>query len=380
MSETANYPRKIPFSARVFGLGLGVAGVVYLILGGYLAMNGHETAMKRQKSTASQTVAIQREASEMKAPPHEMFGPPVPAPHETVPVEESSHTEAPEPSHDEHPAPESEDVSGTALTNAPVDGLYEDTADGRLPKIRDTDRLTPFDAYRRPFKTASAVSAISIVVMDIGISDNGTQAALNDLPPDISLAINPYAQNPDFWSNEARVKGHEIWVELPVESDLYPMDDPGPQTLLIGAIEKQNLNKLNWTLSRTVGYAGIVTGYQPALMKSDTDARPVLRALYSRGLGFVDGESQPTDFSATLAAEMNGPYAHNNIWIDTPATAEHIALSLRQLEVLAQGNGSSIGFIHPSPISLTMIQDWIKTLPEKNIVLAPLSVQAGTKK
>jgi polysaccharide deacetylase 2 family uncharacterized protein YibQ len=396
MTEAAGTSRKISFSARAFGLGLGVAAMIYLALGVYLAMNGAATIAKRQEKLASQTIAIARGDPAPPTPepveqPREMFGPPAPgiaetpvtpppvvAPSETALTETPRVTETPPAA--EIPVAAESETAPAALPAVPVDGLYEDTADGRLPVIRENDKLTPFNAYKRPFKApAPGVPVISIVVMDLGISDNGTQAALNDLPPDVSVAINSYAPNPDFWSNEARAKGHETWIEMPVESDLYPLNDSGPQTLLINAVEKQNLNKLNWTLSRTSGYAGVVTGYQPALMKSDSDSRPILKAIYSRGLGFVDGEPQPTELGELMAAESNSPYAHNNIWIDIPPTPDHIAISLRQLEVLAQGNGSAIGFIHTSPISLKTLQSWFKTLPEKGIVLAPLSVQTEMK-
>ncbi|HEY8189216.1 MAG TPA: divergent polysaccharide deacetylase family protein [Micavibrio sp.] len=399
MADTVGALRKIPFSAKAFGLGLGVAAMIYLALGVYLAMNGAATIAKRQEKLASQTIAIERAGHTPPPPaepaeqPHEMFGPPEPGvvaetpppvmPPETVLAETPPAAEIPtatQPATTPLETAPPKTIPEITLPAVPIDGLYEDTADGRLPVIRKNDKLTPFNAYKRPFKApAPGVPVISIVVMDLGISDNGTQAALNDLPPDVSVAINSYASNPDFWSNEARTKGHETWIEMPVESDLYPLNDSGPQTLLINAVEKQNLNKLNWTLSRTSGYAGVITGYQPALMKSDSDSRPILKAIYSRGLGFVDGEPQPTEMGELMAEETNSPYAHNNIWIDIPPASDHIAVSLRQLEVLAQGNGSAVGFIHTSPISLKMLQSWLKTLPEKGIVLAPLSAQTDIK-
>ena len=263
-----------------------------------------------------------------------------------------------------------------ALPRAPVDALYEDTADDRLPVIRKSDKLTPFAAYRRPFTPVSGKRIVSIVVMDLGISDTATKAAIADLPPDISLVIDPYSTNPDFWSTEARSAGHEIWLKLPVEGSLYPMDDSGPQTLMINALEKQNINKLNWVLSRTTGYVGVVTAEDPNYIKAANAARPVLNSLFARGLGFVDGDTAPEGTPASIAAGLKAPYGHNNVWVDVPVTTAHIAASLRQLEVLAEGSGQAIGFIHATPMSLEMLQRWISGLPGKNIILAPLSAQA----
>lgn len=365
----------LPFSSRSFALGLGGGGAVLLVIFAYLGLSSAATIAARQEKLASHTVIIEREAAAPIATP---FGPFLP-PEEQSPDE----TATAEPGQPVTPVeslttPEEQAVPEviTTLPRAPIDGLYEDTVDGRLPVIRKSDKLTPFSAYRRPFTPVPGKRAISIVVMDLGISDTATKSVIADLPPDVSLVIDPYSTNPDFWSTEARSAGHEVWLKLPVESSLYPMDDTGPQTLMINALEKQNINKLNWVLSRTTGYAGVVTDEDPNYIKAANAARPVLSSLFTRGLGFVDGDTTPEEMPASVAAGLGGPYAHNNVWVDVPATSAHVAASLRQLEVLAEGNGHAVGFIHATPMSLEMLKNWIAGLPDKNIVLAPLSAQA----
>lgn len=350
-------------SVKAFGLGIGVVAAAYVLLLGYLWYKGPETLERRAEKLASQTVVIEREEY------HEKLGPPAPAqtvetPSEAPPTE----THAVVPS--DHPAVEEQN-----LTKAPVEGLYEDTANGRLPLIRTMDKLTPFEAYRRPFTPVAGKPIVSVVVMNIGISDTASKAVMSEISPEVSVAVTPYATEPDFWLNESRIKGHEVWLELPVEPELYPMDDSGPQTLLVNALEKQNNNKLIWAMSRGTGYAGFVTGGESAFMKSANDVRPVMGEIYKRGLGFIDGDTTPSDIPANMATGLNAPYARNDVWIDVPATPEHIAASLRQLEVLAQSQGTAIGFIHSTPTGLKMLQGWIDGLPQKGIVLAPVSAQ-----
>ncbi|MBI2233779.1 MAG: divergent polysaccharide deacetylase family protein [Micavibrio aeruginosavorus] len=362
----------LPFSSRSFALGLAGGGAALLLLFAYLALNGAATIAARQEKLAAHTVIIERTGA--------LFGPFQPAqrpPEEAAPVEEALKAPPAEPGEAGVARPETP-MAAEAITlpRAPVDGLYEDTVDGRLPVTRKSDKLTPFAAYRRPFTPVPGKRIVSIVVMDLGISDTATKSAIANLAPDVSLVIDPYSTNPDFWSTEARNAGHEIWLKLPVESSLYPMDDTGPQTLMINALEKQNINKLNWVLSRTTGYAGVVTDEDPNYIKAANAARPVLNSLFARGLGFVDGDTTPEETPASIAAGLGAPYGHNDVWVDVPATTAHVAASLRQLEVLAEGNGQAVGFIHATPLSLEMLQRWISGLPDKNIVLAPLSAQA----
>ena len=383
-AEAASRP-PIAFSSRAFGLGM--AGVLGLgaLLAGYAWLNGASTLAAREEKLASQTVLIQYEEAILSGaePQPEMFGPPKPEIQNIKPEPENPAEQiAAQPEHGEAPvtAPPPKADEPLALARAPLDGLYEDTKDGRLPKIRNEDKLTPFQAYRRPFTAPAGKPVISIAVMGLGISEKATQDVIDRLPPEATLVLDPYSTNPDFWMNEARSDGHEVWLKLPVETDLYPLDDPGPQTLMINGLERQNLNKLNWVLSRGAGYAGIVTGYNAAFTKAPNALRPALNEIYRRGLGFFEGDPQPGETAASMANSVNAPYAHNNVWIDLPSTHEHLAASLRQLEVLAQGQGSSIGIIHATPMSMEMLIDWISGLDAKGFVLAPLSAQADPKK
>lgn len=399
-----------PFSIRAFGYGMGVAGLLAGVALVYLWLNGPETMAARQAKLATQTVVIERigtvaakaapaedhAATTAAAPttataiinPAEQHpvadddtGPTVttaePAPNTTQDITQDTIT-TPPPAETYTAAPMNDSaISAGGLPRAPLEGLYQDGNDGRLPVIRSTDRMTPFHAYRRPFTPVAGKSVISIAIIDIGMSDTASKSALADLPADISMVINPYAMDPNNWVGAARNDGHEAWMILPVESDFYPLNDSGPQTLMINAAERQNLVKLMWAMSRAQGYAGFVTGESPAFMKSPDDVRPVMNDIYGRGLGFVDGDLSPADTAASMAAGMNSPYASANVWVDRPTTSEHISASLRQLEVLAQSNSPAIGFVTASPLAIRMVKDWVATLEGKGIILAPLSAQTA---
>lgn len=407
--------KPIPFSFKAFGLGFGACGLLYGAAIAVLWANAPATQTRNDSRLASQTVVIERDAY------HPKFGPPAPAPvkqqdvppvtaTETPPAAADSHAteiitdhsagdnatpdthEAATEHHEEKTAPSAttpddhhaavEDHSTPATTTAvklpaaPIDGLYEVTPDGPLPIVRTADKVRPFDAYRRPFTAIQGSHIVSVIVVDLGLSDVRSTEALAELPDDVSVAVNPYAAKPDVWMNKAREAGHEPWMFLPVETDMYPMNDPGPQTLLISAAGKQNLNKLTWVLSRAQGYAGVVTGESPAFLKSANDVHPVFSDIYKRGLGFVDGDINAAPIPLSIASGFNAPYASATVWIDSPATQEHISASLRQLEVLAQSGQPAIGFVRSSPLTLRLLKGWAETLPQKKITLAPLSAQA----
>lgn len=340
---------------KAFISGVIAVAMLYGLLAAELRHLAPYTLKHLQARLPSVTVAIEFPSV------RELYGPPAPKtppPNPTGNIRTSTET--------------------TALPAAPIDGLYESSPKGRLPVIRKSDGMTPFKAYRRAFDRSSAKGPIvSIAVMDIGISSSASTAALTEMPPEVSLDLSPYATDPDKLVAAAREKGHEVWLTLPVESDDYPRVDTGANTLLIGMPEQQNAIKLAQTLASTVGYAGVITSHNPAFMRSLSDMKPVLNALYDRGLGFVDSSETPGAEPQTLALHRNAPYASVDEWIDMPATPEDIQKALTKLEQKAREHGSAVGLIRPLPVSYQEITKWIAGLKDRGLVLAPLSAQTG---
>src|SRR5215469_16204715 len=143
--------------------------------------------------------------------------------------------------------------AGRALVADPA--LIEATQQGPLPRIADDGRM-PMNAYAPPSAPESR-PRIALVVSGLGISARETAAALDHLPPQVTLAFAPYADDVQRWVSEARRRGHEVLLEVPMEPFDFPESDPGPHTLRAGQEEDSNIQRLDWALSRFTGYAGV---------------------------------------------------------------------------------------------------------------------------
>lgn len=371
-----------PFSSRHFAMGMGVVAILCGGLAGWSALKGRAVLSSHIATMPSRSAEILWPESVPSSPiiPQNHIAIDVPAPDITPPAPE----EKSDPEITATPAtPEIEQAAATdtqIITRdaTPLVGLYETTQWGRLPIIRKEDKLTPFQAYRRPFDREAAGNKpiISVAVYGLGLSDSATNAALR-LPPDISLILSPYMNTPELWTHEARERGHEIWLSLPLETKDYPLVDPGPQTALIGAPEKENLGKLYWTMGRATAYAGFVTPPDSSFVKSEADMRPFLTRIYGRGLGFIDGSLLPPLIPQTMARSMNGAYGTIDVWADHIVDEDSILDAFTQAEKLAARQGYAAVIIRPFPLSYKLLTEWLATLPEKNIILAPLSAQTG---
>src|SRR5690606_25577367 len=107
----------------------------------------------------------------------------------------------------------------------PDRALIEDSEIGPLP-TRGEDGRRPFDAYARPWSGARG-ARVAIVIGGLGVSQSGTQRAIEQLPPEVTLAFASGGNSLDRWMQAARREGHEVLMQVPLEPFDYPQVDPG---------------------------------------------------------------------------------------------------------------------------------------------------------
>ncbi|WP_419755855.1 divergent polysaccharide deacetylase family protein [Brevundimonas sp.] len=122
-----------------------------------------------------------------------------------------------------------------------------------------------------------------------------TRAAIERLPPEVTLSFVPYADNLQSWIDQARAQGHEVMLEMPMEPTGYPDNDPGPYTLLADGGADDVAAKMDWLLSRATGYFGVTNYLGDRFASSDTGMNAFLTVLRQKGVAFLDdGSFQPS--------------------------------------------------------------------------------------
>lgn len=265
--------------------------------------------------------------------------------------------------------------AGKALLADPA--LILNTPQGPLPRIADDGR-TPMQAYAAP--AAAGPRKIAIVVRGLGISAAATRAALDSLPPAVTLAFAPYARDVSKWVAEARARGHEVLLEVPMEPYDFPDSDPGPHTLRGAGGEGANIERLNWALTRATGYAGVTNLMGQRFLSNPDALAPVLTYLSRHGLYFFDDGSATQSVAPLVAGQVGAPLVQSNAAIDTIQTALEIDHGLSDLEKSARANGSATGSAFLYPVSLSRIAAWAKDLHARGFVLVPVSAIVNPKK
>ena len=245
-------------------------------------------------------------------------------------------------------------------------------ANATLPRIAADGRMA-MQVYAAGFDRSSRRPRVGLLIAGFGLNEAESNKALRDLPGGVSFAVSPYATGLDTLLSRVRFAEHEYLLSVPMEPQIYPLNDPGPRALMTNQTADENLQRLSWALSRIAGYVG-VTGALGAMRGERFAAQveqmdPVLAEVGRRGLLYID----PRPGVGGGAARLPHVWSRDvDLVVDEPV--EDIDARLADLERLARDKGSALGLAGaPRPVTVQRILLWSNGLTDRGLILAPVS-------
>ena len=262
----------------------------------------------------------------------------------------------------------------SGLVKAPVAGLTRTSPYGAVP-AKAADGRTPFKVYARPYEAVPNTKPVSLIIGGLGINQTLTQRAINELPAEITLSFAAHAPNLQDQIDAARARGHEVLLEIPMESEEFDPAEPGADwALRVGsAAATQNKRNLDRLLSRASGYFA-VTNYNGGLFLQRSDnVVPMMTALEAAGVGFVFDGSVNAPSLSTLANASRLPFLKAFALIDANPDSASINGELGQMTSLAQSGTAPVGVGFTFPQTIDAVSEWTASLESKGLTLAPVS-------
>ena len=243
---------------------------------------------------------------------------------------------------------------------------------GTLPK-RSEDGKVAWQVYSSPSAANEERPRIAIIVTNMGLNKQQTTSAIKTLPAAVTFAFSPYGLALNDWRNLARSTGHEVLLLSPMEPLNYPKTHPGKLSMFTANDSLENIDILHRVMGEMVGYVGMMNYMGSKFMTVQPKLRPILTEMNIRGLMFVDGNTTPFSTGASIAQGIGLPRAYVDAHIDRIPSEEEILIQLQDLENLAKSRGVAVGIAHNYPISITLLQKWISTLPDQGFQLVPIT-------
>lgn len=261
------------------------------------------------------------------------------------------------------------------VAHLPDKALIEDSETGPLP-IRSADGRRPFDVYARPWSGARG-ARVAIVIGGLGVSQTGTQYAIDRLPAEVTLGFASQGNSLQRWMQTARRKGHELVMQVPLEPFDYPNVDPGRNTLTVDGSVEANLKNLRWALSRITNYTGIMN-YMGARFTADAAAMgPVMDELGKRGLLYLDDGSSARSVAPELALKAAVPIATADGPIDAVRDRGEILKKLDEMERVARAKGFALATGSAFDVTVDAVSSWVEEAKRRGIEIVPVSAVAN---
>ena len=208
---------------------------------------------------------------------------------------------------------------------------------------------------------------VAFIVDGLGLSATATDAAINKLPAAVTLAFSPYTRGLKMWVDKAKAKGHEVLIEVPMESKQFPAEDPGPLGLLTSLEAKDNQERLDSILKDATGAVGIYDDMGSKFRESSEHINTVFAKLKTANLFYVQGTQ------GMRTGEPGVPTATADVVVDERPFRAAIDARLDYTERLAKYQGSAIAALSAKPVSYERLVLWLAQAQKKGIVLTPVS-------
>ncbi len=266
------------------------------------------------------------------------------------------------------------------LMPAPDQRLVRKSRFGMLPRI-GKDGSTPLEVYARPLvmpgKLKNSAPRLAIVIGGMGLSEVTTRAAIQALPAAVSFAFAPYGKSLQAQVSSARLAGHEVLLQVPMEPFDLVGQGPGPRLLRASCDRKQMKERLHWHMGRFTGYIGIANFLGAKFTARAEAMAPVIEEVRSRGLMYFDDGSSKRSLAGKLAGASKTPFVRTDVILDEKRASRAIDAALQKLESIAVRNGNAVGFANALPNVVARVARYVPGLVKRGVALVPVSAITG---
>jgi polysaccharide deacetylase 2 family uncharacterized protein YibQ len=231
---------------------------------------------------------------------------------------------------------------------------------------------TPLGTYRLAPPPKSGRRPVAVIVGGLGINGPLTQRAIDELPPTVTLSFAAQAPGLQDWINQARARGHEVLLEIPMEGVSFDATEQGSErTLRVSLSVDDNRQHLHYLLSRAQGYAGLINYQGDTFLRRSDAVSPMLSEIKTSGLGLFFDQSFDAITLETLARSLDLPFKAGFGVIDPAPRQSVIQARLDNLAETAKTAASPVGVGFAYPQTIDAVKGWAATLSSQGLILVP---------
>lgn len=214
---------------------------------------------------------------------------------------------------------------------------------------------------------------IAIVLDDLGPNKQRSRNAI-ELTGPLTLAFLPYAKDLPAMTAEARERGHELLIHMPMEPKDLAGNNPGENALLTSLSDAEIQRRLDWAMQRFPAYVGLNNHMGSAFTADRRKMDLVMQRLAGKGALFLDSVTSGASKGAVAARAAGIPSAKRDIFLDHGGDDPGLVLQqLAKVEAVAKRQGYAVAIGHPHDGTVTALELWIPDALARGFALVPIS-------
>lgn len=213
--------------------------------------------------------------------------------------------------------------------------------------------------------------SIALVIDDMGVNQAKSREVLEISAP-LTLAFLPYAPHVSEMAADAKAKGHELLVHVPMEP-LSATENPGDNALLSGMTPEQLVSALDKNLSAFTGYAGINNHMGSKFTQDEAALRVIMPVLKERGLYLLDSKTIASSKAHALALEVGVPSIERDVFLDDDVALDAVRFQAEKTLRIAVERGRAVAIGHPKENTILAIQEYMPKFAAAGCEIVPLS-------
>ncbi len=234
--------------------------------------------------------------------------------------------------------------------------LLEDYNGLKLPKPNGNEK--PWTVYGRKIKVNPRFRRIAVIVKNLGLNQANAGLISKALPSEVSLSFSPYALDAAKQIKDARLAGHETYVDMLLSSKDFLKSDTGPMAMSLTASIEENMQRLNQTLAVEAPVGGVVINSGVTDESIRDQMEKLLQNIQTRGLLMVDATSE-NGIDNVQVSHLDRAKA--DFVLEDNFSRENIRKMLAQAEETALLKGQAIIITEGKPVVIEELATWFKS-------------------
>lgn len=217
---------------------------------------------------------------------------------------------------------------------------------------------------------------IAVVIDDLGY-DLEIARAFMQLDSALSLSVLPSARHAPVIAREARERGHDVLLHLPMEAKGHHRASLGPGGLMKGMKEDAIRETLKGHFLRIPGACGVNNHMGSKFTELEAEMSVVLEELKGRGLFYLDSRTTPRSVAERLATRMGVPVVARNVFLDNKLSSAGLRVQTDRLLGIARHARYAVGIAHPHRETLRSLKENLPRLKREARIVAVSELAAG---